>query len=141
MPGSATPPSTSITSSGDARGDAPSLLNGSSLPTIAAGSGEGSGVDVPGASSIQPAAPASSSAPPIPASTNRSVSGMWRLAYRRRDGSRTASEVRRPGTRRRAPEAGQQDRERALIGRLSVPSFRRDHIDQLAGDLDHAKRS
>src|SRR5438477_6635233 len=109
MPGSATPPSTSITSSGDALGHAPSLLNGSSLPTIAAGSGEGSGVDVPGASSIQPAAPASSSAPPIPASTNRSVSGMWRLAYRRRDGSRTASEV-----RRRALGAGPRKQVRRL---------------------------
>src|SRR3989442_11928552 len=122
MPGSATPPSTSITSSGEALGDAPSLLNGSSLPTTAAGSGDGSGGDVPGASNIQPAAPTSSSAPPIPASTNRSVSGMWRLAYRRRDGSRAASEVRRPGTRRRAPEAGQEGSEGALTVRLPAAS-------------------
>jgi len=149
MPGSATPPSTSITSSADALGDAASLLSGSSLPTTAAGSGDAPAVDVPGASSIQPAAPASSRAPPIPASTNRSVSGMWRLVYRRRDGSRTASEVRRPGTRRRAPEAGQEGSEGALTVRLREASFpsnevdsalvaRRHHVHELARDLDHA---
>src|SRR5437588_4554538 len=123
MPGSATAPSISTTSSADALGDAVSLLNGSSVPKAAEGSGDGPAGAAPGDSSIHPAAPASSNAPPMPASTNRSVSGMYRLAIRRRDRCRAASEVRRPGTRRRAPEADQESSERVLTVRLPAASL------------------
>src|SRR5947208_5311628 len=115
MPGSATPPSMSTTSVASALGEAPpSEPEGRSLVRTLAGSGDGPGAAAPGARSIQPAAPASSRAPPIPASTNRSVSGTSRLAVGRRDRGGPASEVRRPGTRRRAPEADQEDRRVAL---------------------------
>src|SRR5438876_7962836 len=154
MPGPATPPSTSTTSVASALGEAPSELDGSSLLRTPTGAGDAAGAAAPGARSIQPAAPASSRAPPIPASTNRSVSGTSRLAVGRQGSGGPASEVRRPGTRRRTPEADQEDRGAALTGRLPTPSpaqshcprlpatsvARRHHIHEPARDLDHASR-
>src|SRR5438876_2431643 len=102
MPGPATPPSTSTTSVASALGEAPSELDGSSLLRTPTGSGDAAGAAAPGARSIQPAAPASSRAPPFPASTKRSVSGPSPLAVGGQGSGGPAAEGPRPGAPRRS---------------------------------------
>ena len=89
--------------------------------------------------------PRGSTAPPPAATRMRSDRDTLSLhAWEARHGrGAAASEARRPGTRRRASEAGPQATPAALTERLPA-AYRltrgRHHVDELAGDLDHARR-